>query len=420
MAVTGPWELTALLAATCAAPGGARADRPPYQIGYTRFRTNIPGSRYVNAITSRAWLADGAEDRAAEPQQRVGPHVARAPEPAGRDHGLSYPRHREVAAELSDRPGTWTQFAGWSPNGRTAIIGCGWESEGNGQWEEEHQAFRFVPEHVLYDMYLLDLDSGRLANLTAVDRVSFYNTGLFWWPRDPGRLGFQAMVNGEMHPFRMDLDGRNKQDLSGGEAGFSYGYSATPDGSRISYHRDYQVYIADADGGGIVQVETGNPFNFAPRWSPDGRWLLFLSGEHYDCHPYVVRADGTGLRRLADRNGWRGVVPIFDVPDHHGGSSDVPVWSPHGRWVYYTAAVGDSVELRRASLAGKAEQLTHSSPGTLNYHPTPSPDGEWLLFGSDRTGVRQLYVSRPDGTDAAPVTDVPAGSAAMWGQWRPG
>jgi len=366
------------------------ADAPFPDVGYTRFRTSIPGSRYVNAITERAWLVDG---------------------PSG--------RHRELAAELIKRPGDWTQFVGWSPDGATAIIGRGWESEENGMWEEEHQQFRFTPEHVLYDTYLLDLTDGRPTNVTAVDRVSFYNTGVFFWPRDPARLGFQAMIGGEMHPFSMDRDGRNKRDLSGGEQGFAYGYSATPDGTRISYHRDYQVYIANADGSGIVHIDTGNPLNFCPTWSPDGRWLLFVSGEHYDCHPYVVHADGTGLRKIADRGGHTGVVPIFDVPDHHGGSSDVPVWSRDGRFVYYTAEMDDSVELMRVSLAGTAERLTRTAPGTRHYHPEPSPDGEWILFGSNRTGVRQLYVARPDGSDIRVLTDVPEGNAAMWGHWRP-
>jgi TolB protein len=379
----------AILTLALAAPAG-HADDPPFKIGYTRFRTNIEGSRWANAITARAWLADG-----------------------------SGANQRELAAELVDRPGTWTQFAGWSSDGATAIIGCGFETEANGLWEEENKQFRFQEGDVLYDTCLLDLASNRITNLTAVDRVSFYNTGVFYWPNDPTRLGFQALIGGESHPFSMNLDGTDKRDLSGGEAGFSYGYSASPDGTRISYHRDYQIYVADADGGNITHVDTGNPFNFCPTWSPDGSWLLFVSGEHYDCHPYVVRADGSDLHKLADRGGYSGVVTIYDVFDHHGGSSDTPVWAMDGRHVYYTCKIGESVELMRVSLDGEVERLTESAPGVWHYHPSPSPDGEWLLYGSNETGTRQLYVSRPDGSEARQLTDVPAGSAAMHGRWQP-
>src|SRR5262249_11104994 len=154
----------------------------------------------------------------------------------------------------------------------------------------------------------------------------------------------------------------------------------------------YQVYLANADGSNARHVRTGNAFNFVPEWSPDGSEVLFLSGEHYNCHPYVVKADGSGLHKLADRGGYRGVIEFLDVPDFHGGSSDVPVWSAGGRTVFYTARVGGNVELFRVTREGNSERLTEAPPGTLHYHPVPSPDGKWLIYGSKRAGVRQLYL----------------------------
>ena len=376
-------------ASSGAGKGKGHRMRSSYVIGYTEYRTNLPGGRHVNAWTMRACTVRG--------------------DGTGR---------RVLAEGLARKPHTWTQSAGWSPDGRQAIVCNGWESPENGAWEEEHQGFRFAPEGWLLDTCLLDVARGGIVNLTAVDRVSHYNSGLFFWPGNPRKLGFTALIGGESRPFSMDLDGRNKRDLSQGP-GFTYGYSASPDGRRIAYHKDYQVYVADADGSHATHVETGQPFNLAPQWSPDGEMLLFLAGEHYNCHPYVVRRDGTGLRKLADRRGWEGVTPVFDVPDHHGGSSDTPVWSADGAWVYYTARIGESVELMRVSLEGREEQLTHSRPGSLTYHPKPSPDGEWLAFGSNQTGTRQLYVARPDGTDARPITNVVPGSGAMWAYWRP-
>ncbi len=133
------------------------------------------------------------------------------------------------------------------------------------------------------------------------------------------------------------------------------------------------------DGTNKKHLETGNPFNFSPTWSPDGKWLLFVSGEHYNCHPHIVRPDGTGLKKLADRHGYRGVVEFLDVFDFHGGSSDVPVWSVDGTLVYFTdAQVGKSVELFETTLDGKASQLDENRTdfGVLHYHPEPSPRRE--------------------------------------------
>ena len=363
---------------------------PDTLIGYTELRTDLPRGRHANVTTMRACVvrADGS----------------------GR---------RTLAEELTRDRHSWTQFAGWSPDGRLAVIGRGWESPENARWEEEHRSFRFTAKGWLCDCYLLDLASSKVTNVTAVERVSFHNSGLFFWPGDPTKLGFQALIGGNSHPFRMDRDGKNKRDLTRDSKEFAYGFSASPDGKRIAYHKSYQVYLADADGSNAKHVRTGKPFNFGPQWSADGAWLLFLAGEHYNCHPHVVRADGTGLRRLADRSGYKGVVDFLDVPDFHGGSSDVPVWAADGRSVFYTAQVGRSVELFRVSLDGKPVRLTEAPAGALHYHPQPSPDGRWLAYGSKRDGVRQLYVMRLEDKKERRLTDLKKGHAAMWPHWQP-
>jgi TolB protein len=358
-------------------------------IGYTEHRTDRPGGRAANIFTSRACVV--------------------RPDGTGR---------REVAPQLIKNANTWTQFAGWSPDGRQAIVNCGWESSENAAWEEEAKTFRMIPGAWLLDCYLVDIETGAATNLTAVERVSDYNAGLFFWPGDPNRLGFNPLINGESRPYSMNRDGTGKKDLSK-QAGFAYGFSASPDGQRIAYHQGYQVYLADADGANAKKVETGHPFGFCPAWSPDGQWVVFVSGKHYNSHPHLVKRDGTGLRKLADRGDYQGTILFLDVPDYHQGSSDTPCWSPDSKWVYYTAKDSEAVELMRYSLDGKIEQLSMSEPGVLHYHPKLSPDGRQVVFGATRDGVRQLWVANADGTDARPVTNLTKGHAAMWAWWQP-
>jgi len=366
------------------------ADKMPL-IGYSEYRCNLPGGQLASFSTMQACVinSDGTDRRILLP-------------------------------ELNDRPNSWTQFAGWSPDGKLAIIGHGWEDPANAKWEEEHRQFRFIKAGWLYDMYLLDLETNQKVNITKIDRVSFYNTGLFFWPSDPTKLGFQAMVEGKMHPFIMDRDGRNKTDLTSEKDGFSYGFSSSPDGKRVSYHKNYQINLSDKDGSNGVQLDTGNPFNFMPRWSPDGQWLLFVSGEHYDCHPYLVKRDGSELRKIADRNGYRGVTQILDIPAFHSDSSDVPVWHPDAKSIFFTMKQGNKVELMSASLPGEQKQLTHSSPGVTNYHPVPSPDGTRVAFGSNRKGVRNQYLFDLKSERITQLTDVAPGWGAVHLHWQPG
>lgn len=374
------------LASLASAEANDEAERLPL-IGYTEGRNDLQGGQYLNWKTNRACVvrADGT----------------------GR---------RVLAEELTKRDHSWTQFAGWSPDGRQAVVLSLWESPENAAWEREHRTFRMT-EGWLVDICPLEMATGRLTNLTAVDRVSIYNTGLFFLPDGSG-YGFTPLINGVSKPYLMNRDGSNKRDVSGSGGGFAYGYSVSPDGSRISYHENYQIFVSNVDGSDKRRIETGNPFNFVPQWSPDGAWLMFVSGEHYNCHPYLVRKDGTGLKKLADRGGYRGVVERLKHPDFHSESSDVPVWSPDSQHLFYTAKVADSIELMRVDLDGRVRPLTTSRPGTRHYHPAVSPDGQWILFGSDRSGIMQLYVATINGDDPRPVTNVPAGHCAMHGHWQ--
>jgi len=378
----------------CIEPFSDHDSLKDWQIGFTQGRNDLPDGQFANWSTQRACVvcADGSN-------------------------------HRVIAQELATEPNQWTQFAGWSPDGRDAIVLSLWEDPQNALWEKEHKTFRMT-EGWLVDSCLVEFETGKSRNLTNNPRVSIYNTGLFYLPNNKG-FGFTALIGGVSKPFVMDLDGSNKKDVSGGGQGFSYGYSASPDGKKISYHEDYQVYISDPDGTNKRKVDTGKPFNFAPQWSPDGKWLLFLSGQHYDCHPTIVSADSGEPFKLADRQGYRGVVEKLKHPDFHSESSDVPVWSNDSKYVYYTAMFESSIELMRAGLptaesrTPSIERLTHSPPNTRHYHPSPSPNGAWVLFGSDQSGTMQLYVADADGRNARAITDVAEGNSAMHGHWRP-
>lgn len=241
--------------------GAAEPDWLRGWIGYNEHRTNLTGGRQANVSTNRAMIVktDGTE-------------------------------RRELAGELVNEAGAWTQFAGWAPDSRTAIVLRGWESVENAQREEEHKTFRFTPEGWLVDSYLVELATKKVVNVTAVERVSFYNTGLFFWPNDPTKLGFTALIGGNSKPFRMDRDGRNKTDLTKNSNGFAYGFSSSPDGLRISYHENYQVYLANADG----------TLHYHPKPSPDGLSIAYGSKRNGVRNLFVMRLSDRKERALTN------------------------------------------------------------------------------------------------------------------------
>ena len=357
-------------------------------VGYTEARCDDPRGQYYNTRTQRAmWVhADGTA-------------------------------RREVGKSLITREHQYTQFAGWWPDGRAKIL-VGWESEENGIWEHGHRDFRFLDCHWLVDTCLVDLETGDAVNLTAVDRVSFYNVGVHPLPGDSGRLGFSAIIDGQSRPYAMALDGTDKKPVLAAD-GFIYGIAVSPDGKRVAYASSYKLHLADGDGSNAVRIDTGHPFNFLPTWSPDSQWVLFGCGpNNRNYHPYLIAADGTGLRKLVDRGGYNCAMEALDHPDFHSASSDLPAWSPDSRWVYCTVKVGEAVELLRISVDGKTrEELTESEPGVFNYHPAISPCGKWIAFGSTRDGARALYVSRVDGSEVRAITEAKQGRKQMHAHW---
>src|SRR6476646_2983707 len=98
--------LGVLCALSSCAPAQAADPSAVPLIGYTELRTNLTGGRHANVRTMRAAVvrADGT----------------------GR---------QLLAEDLAKEPDTWTQFAGWSPDGKTAIVSVGWQSPENAKWE---------------------------------------------------------------------------------------------------------------------------------------------------------------------------------------------------------------------------------------------------------------------------------------------
>ena len=73
----------------------------------------------------------------------------------------------------------------------------------------------------------------------------------------------------------------------------------------------------------------------------------------------------------------------------------------------------------QTALDGKATQLTETAEGSLHYHPQPSPDGKWLVYGSMRNGARNIYAMNLADRSEKQVTDRKPGSGAMWPHWQP-
>jgi Tol biopolymer transport system component len=213
-----------------------------------------------------------------------------------------------------------------------------------------------------------------------------------------------------------------------------------PDGRTLVAARDehpgkrpltFGLWLMDSDGGHLrrlLDAEDGQ-LDLPGSWSPDGKTIAFarcpfqLPDEHglveNTCAIYTVSADGSGLRKLADRSDQpafsvdgRRIAFVSDRDEHgkHATGSDEEAFANE---LYVMDADGGNQ--RRLS---KTESLDESAPAW-------SPDGSRIAFAREGPArfSDQLMVARADGTCSTRVIGDAADEEAPWFSlpaWRPG
>ena len=205
----------------------------------------------------------------------------------------------------------------------------------------------------------------------------------------------------------------------------------SPDGLRVAFvvttlceDRDQylsNIWVVGADGGSPRRLTRGEKRDGAPRWSPDGSRLAFVSRRQGHKRPqlYVMPLDGGEAVRLTDLA--RGVAE--------------PAWSPDGRRLAFVSRVGGDEEPQEGAEEPRSkparvittlkykmngegfiyDQRSHlfvadATDGTVSQltdgdfnhaEPSWSPDGALLAFTSARHAER-------DEDDASDVWAMPA------------
>ena len=189
------------------------------------------------------------------------------------------------------------------------------------------------------------------------------------------------------------------------DAPMSRGASWSPDGKYIVFdsnrHRKQEIYIMKADGSEVRRLTATDRKNYLPTISPDGKRILFMSYSESEQAIYVMNLDGSHLRRVTD-------------PEHSYGD---PAWSPDGsRIVVHSDRDGETDEIYTMKPDGSdIKRLTFNE--SVDFVPRWSPDGKWIAFNAMRDGNREIYIMRPDGSDQRNVTMDPLSN--MVHNWSP-
>jgi WD40 repeat protein len=175
------------------------------------------------------------------------------------------------------------------------------------------------------------------------------------------------------------------------------GAAWSPDGSRIAFvggfdEEDISIYVMRADGTDVRRVTDGGSLadgeDLGPSWSPDGMRIAFARGGDI----FTVNADGTSLVRLTEG-------PVVEYE---------PAWSPEGSRIafegYDLASGGQPPSsVRLYVMNADGTNITEVGPKNVQ-GPAWSPDGTEIAYVDTESG--SIMAVRPDGTEPRRILNV--------------
>jgi len=184
----------------------------------------------------------------------------------------------------------------------------------------------------------------------------------------------------------------------------------SPDGGHLAFTSLDHLYVMEWPAGEPRRLTDASVTEAHPTWSPDGRWIVYVSWSPEGGHVWKVRADGSGRPvRLSSQTATY-QQPAFSP----AGDRVVAIRGPARAYQESTGprapgAADDIVWLAADPAAGGGPAtLIAPTEGRSNPHFTQDPDRIYLSHGTDG-----LVSVRWDGTD-------PKGHVKVVGNKRPG
>jgi Tol biopolymer transport system component len=266
------------------------------------------------------------------------------------------------------------------------------------------------------DVYLVHANGrGGLVRLT--DTPHRFEFAPVWSP-DGTKIAFVGCppsgVAGDCHLYVIGRDGSGETQVvagvSGGEGAVDWqpipGRRERSSGTIVFQSNRAggppELYAMAEDGTNVRRLTFNSVTDRAPRFSPDGRRVVFASDRDGDFDIYVLDMATGAVTQLTN----------------HSARDDLPVFTANGDTVVYQRELLCPCSLRAVNDDGSGDRALDTGPGNAAF-PDMSSHGSKLAFASDRTGVWAIYTMRLDGRRLMQVTDPPAGSGDIRPRWSP-
>lgn len=221
-------------------------------------------------------------------------------------------------------------------------------------------------------------------------------------------IAYQSDRDGDFDIFIMNrLGGQQRRLTSNTYTDRLAGWS--PDGEWIVYSTDptgdelYSLRRVRVDGSEDQEILNNGQRMSHPRYSPDGRYLVFTMGaEPRDARTWeIARLDlETNEVITLTNNGVRDASPVF---------------SPDGQSILYITYDSGSNAIAQMNADGSNPRILYDTSAS-DWSAAYSPDGAYIVFTSNLSGEDQLYLMTADGGSVQQITS----GGGLFASWIPG
>lgn len=261
--------------------------------------------------------------------------------------------------------------------------------------------------HDGYIYFVSDRDGNGLTNIWRVsegggkaERVTAFKEGDVRWPAISGDgktivfehdFGISKLdvASKRVTPLHFDIAAETEESMTEVRDFNSQvdDYDLAPNARRIAFSIHGEVFTAPVEEGDLRQI-TDNPARDRDvSYSPDGKWLAFVSDRSGREELYVTAVDGAGEQ-----------LKLTNIDALKFGYN----WSPDSTQIAFTSS---DDKLRVVNVASKeVKELSASRYGNVGT-PVWSPDGKWLAFSKpDITRTTDIYLIPSTGGDEKKAT----------------
>ena len=175
----------------------------------------------------------------------------------------------------------------------------------------------------------------------------------------------------------------------------------SPDGKKLAYMSDHsgplEIWVSDSDGSNAYQLTALGDAG-TPRWSPDGKSIVFDARGKHTRVIYSIRLDGG--------------TPQLLTHDGDGISSVCPSWSRDGQFIYFASEANGKYQVWKVSASGgPAVQITRDG----GHAAFESPEGKYLYYAKTSYSNPAIWRVPVNGGAETPLS--PTIRPSSWASW---